>query len=65
MSVIFKFFKMKVNETNGSGIQQNRHVSIGSLNKIIKQVKLLVYKHYRVGLVNNKIHAAMIKRLAK
>ena len=57
---------MKVNETNGLGIQlitnqQNRHVSIGGPNTIIKQVKL----HYRDGPVNNDIHAAMIKRLAK
>ena len=57
---------MKVNETNGLGIQlitsqQNKHVSIGGPNTIIKQVKLLVYKHYHVGPVNNEVHAAMIK----
>ena len=61
---------MKVNETNGSGIpliinKKNRHVFIGGLNTIIKQVKLLVYKHYRVRPVINEIHAAMIKQLAK
>ena len=61
---------MKVNETNGSGIQlitnqQNKHVSIGGPNTIIKQVKLLVYKHYRDGPVKNEIYTAMIKRLAK
>ena len=65
-----KKIKTKVNETNGLGIklitnQQNIHVYIGGLNTIIKQVKLLVYKHYCVGLVNNEIHTAMIKRLAK
>ena len=65
-SVISKIFKMKVNKTNDLDIQliknhQNRHVSIGGPNIIIKQVKQLVYKYYHVGPVNNEVHAAMIK----